>query len=91
MEELRGVDSVSINTLTGSVVVNYNPLRVSSQELLEALTSEGYLEAEKDERAESHFEDLLADAGARAARALLGVALERALERTPLSFLSVLV
>jgi copper chaperone CopZ len=91
IEDLRGVDSVYINTLTGSVTVNFNPLRTNAEELLAALATEGYFPPDKREATDRRFEDFLADAGSKAARALLGVVVERALERTPLSFLSVLV
>lgn len=91
MEDLRGVDTVSINTLTGSVVVNYNARRTSSRQILEALASEGHLDMKKSKRGEKTFEDILTDAGHKAARFLIGVALERVLGRTPLSFLTILV
>src|SRR2546430_4303003 len=42
LAELQGVDDVSANPLTGSVLVLYDPAQVGVEEIMEALRAGGY-------------------------------------------------
>src|SRR2546423_14337231 len=45
LAELQGVDDVSANPLTGSVLVLYDPAQVGVEEIMEALRAGGYFRA----------------------------------------------
>lgn len=91
LHELSGVESASVNSVTGSVLVLYDRDAVDSEELLEALEDHGYLDKsgvvssqDQDSSTFSRHQEVIG-------KALFGWAVGKALENTGLSFLTALI
>lgn len=91
LEDLEGVESISANTITGSVVVKYDPAMLHSDQILSLLKKNDYF----DETRAVTLDHAVVEAGSRVGQALskafCGWAVGRALEGTGLSFLAVLI
>lgn len=86
-ESLAGVCSVKANALTGSVLVTYDPRATSEQDILAAIRGSGYLPPAKNPL-DRQLSAACERAGERIAKALVKMALERALSKAGLSLLA---
>ncbi len=88
---LPGINSISVNTITGSVVFLYNPESMSSHEILSLLTQEGFLDQRATGDTGRHSKRVLDQIGAGATKALVGLVLNRVLEGSPLSVVTAFI
>ncbi len=91
LEDLSGVTSATVNPMTGSVVVTFDCRAVTSTDILNLLTREGYIDLNKVMTSGQTQPVTLNRVGAVASKALLGVAIDRAFEGSALSYLAVLI
>ncbi len=91
LASIEGIDSTAINTLTGSVVVNYNSKSLNAARILDSLTQNGYFDSIAAERNNAGLPPAVSRAGGLIGKALFGLVLEKAFEGSALSLLSVLV
>ncbi|NLI81312.1 MAG: heavy-metal-associated domain-containing protein [Deltaproteobacteria bacterium] len=91
LEAIEGVDSTAVNTLTGSVVVNYNAKAVDSARLLQTLNQKGYIDLSRVSTNEQALQVAASRAGGVIGKAILGLVLEKAFEGSALSLLTVLI
>lgn len=91
LEEWNGVQTASVNPVTGSVVVLYDRDALDSEEILEALENHGYLDTsgvvssqDRDSGSFSRHQEVIG-------KALFGWAVGKALENTGFSFLTALI
>ena len=87
----EGVDGVSANPVTGSVVFRYDADIVSPEQILTALRSRRFLDADVPLAAPVPAESLSSRAGRRLGKALVGYAVCRALEANGLGLLAALI
>jgi hypothetical protein len=94
LKSLSGIISTSVNTMTGSVTVNYDPEFVSSVAILTLLSREGYIDVAEvlpSRQQVQRTEGSIGQVGKVVSKALLGIALDRALQGTPLSILTAFI
>jgi copper chaperone CopZ len=91
LEKIDGIDSTAVNTLTGSVLINYDSKSVNSDKILNALTQKGYVDPSKTVTNDAYVQAAVSKAGGVVSKALLGIFLNMALEGSPLSLLTVLI
>jgi hypothetical protein len=91
LNSFSGIESTTANTLTGSLVVCYDPEIISSSSILTFLSREKYIDLAKAVSSEQHMEKALSLAGQAASKALLGLALDRALQGSPLAILAAFI
>jgi len=91
LKAIEGIDSTAVNTLTGSIVINYDARIVSSEAVLGILEQKGYFEALKALSNDNTIEAALSKAGSLVGKAVLGVVLEKAFEGSALSLLAALI
>jgi copper chaperone CopZ len=91
LDKIEGIDSTSVNTLTGSVIINYNTRSLSSDTLIDTLKDEGYLDLSKVETNDDYVEAAVSKVGGVISKALIGIFLEKAFEGSALSLLTVLI
>jgi Heavy metal associated domain 2 len=91
LEDLSGIKSASVNTFTGSVTVHYDPEIINSRAILTLLAREQYIDVARAIPSHQYVETALYKAGHVASKALLGFALDRALQGSPLSILTALI
>jgi hypothetical protein len=91
LKNLPGIESISTNTVTGSIIVRYDPELVNAGAIVNVLAREGYIDPAKvffnRERKENTM-DVVAQA---ASKAILGFVLDRALQGTPLSIVTAFI
>lgn len=87
----QGVDKASANTLTGSIVVNYDSKAVSDRSIIDLLEDKGYFKSDKALTNDQYIHGAASKAGKLVWDGVFGSFVGSALEGTPLSILSVLV
>ena len=85
------VTKTSSNTLTGSIVVNYDHKSVNEQSIITLLENSGYFKADQAQTNDQYIHGAASKAGKLVWDAVFGSFIGMALEGTPLSLLSVLV
>ncbi len=91
LNEKNGVQSVEINTLTGSLKVNFNDSVVSSNLLLNLLSQEGHVDLTKLVPSKNHMDSMFSGAGKFASKALISLALDKAFEGSSLSIITAFI
>ncbi|MBI5251747.1 MAG: hypothetical protein HY912_19820 [Desulfomonile tiedjei] len=91
LNSLSGINSISVNTVIGSMIVLYDPETVSSGAILTFLSREGYIDVAKAISSEQHLEQALGAVGKAASKALIGFALDRALQGSPFAILAAFI
>lgn len=91
LKRVSGVAAVSVNTVTGSVVVQFDEERVSSSAILSCLSHEGYIDLAGVVSQQQYVESALVQIGQTASKALLGIALDRALQGTPFAVVTAFI
>jgi len=89
--KIRGIDSVEINTVTGSAVIHYEPKAVSSQAILNILEEAGYFDLSKAVTNDQHVYAAAAQTGGILWKVLASALVERAFQGSALSLLAVLI
>jgi copper chaperone CopZ len=89
--EVNGVGRVSVNPVTGSVLVMYESDLVDSEEILKALQDHGHFDQSRVVSSQDHDSHAFSKTGEVIGKALFGWAVGKALENTGLSFLTALI
>ncbi|HTY24826.1 MAG TPA: hypothetical protein VMC85_16975 [Desulfomonilaceae bacterium] len=91
LEDLNGITSTFVNTITGSIVVRYDPEIVTSGAILDFFAREGYIDVGEAISGKHYTRGTLPSVGQAASKALIGLALDRLLQGSPLSILTALI
>ncbi len=86
-----GIESISTNSLTGSITVHYDPALLHPDAILTFLRREQYLSVTQAVSKSHPPETVLSQASRVAAKALVGLAMDRLLAGSPLSILAALI
>jgi hypothetical protein len=85
------VVAVSANTVTGSVVAQFDAKRITSHTILSTLSQENYIDLRRTISQQQYLESALSQVGHAASKALLGFALDRALQGTPFAVVTAFI
>jgi hypothetical protein len=91
LKSLPGIRSSSINTVTGSIVVHYNPELINAGAIVKAFSREGYIDLAKVISNKQRKENTMGVVAQAASKALLGIVLDRALQGSPLSIVTAFI
>jgi len=91
LQEMEGIKSTSVSTLTGSVVVNYDSRMVTDQTIIARLTDLGHFNPAQAKTNDEYIQGAFSAAGEIVWKAFFGSFLDVALAGTPISFVSVLI
>ena len=91
LQSLRGIENATINHLTGSIVINYDPQTTSTEVILLVLADSGFVAPEIVKKKTTAVYKSSAMAGEAIGRALFGWAVGRALEGTGLGFIAAFI
>ncbi len=91
LQNAAGVESISSNPLTGSVVVNYDPDLLPPEQLLQIFEECEYVDLSRATTLDHHLNQSFKKTGHYMGRAALGLMVDYALQGSGLSFLSVLI
>ncbi|MDA8308126.1 MAG: hypothetical protein M0Z81_15045 [Deltaproteobacteria bacterium] len=90
LRAIPGIETVSVNGLTGSITVYHSGSATDSESILRVLKDNGYL-MEVSEGRDHPMESLVSGVGATLGKAVLGAVVGKAFEGSMLSFLAFLV
>ncbi len=88
---IQGLGTVDINLLTGSILINYNPSVLKPEEITSLLERHGYFDSSRAITNDSYVKEKVTALGNFASRTVFGSVLEKSLEGTALSYLSVFI
>ena len=91
LRTIEGIDSTAVNTLTGSIVINYDRKIVSSEAVLSVLEKRGYFETPRAVSNDRYLDAVVSKAGGVVGKVVLEVLLATAFEGSALSLLTVLI
>lgn len=92
LNHIEGVDSTAVNTLTGSIIINYDHRLTGPNRILNALRFKGYVDPSKGTTTTDEvIENAVSKAGGVLGKALLGLLVEKTFEGSALSLLTVLI
>lgn len=91
LNNLSGIRSVEVSTVTGSVVIRHDPEVLNGNAIISLLSGEGYIDLVRALPHSSRSDSALSSIGEVASRALIGFAIDRAFQGTPLSILTAFI
>lgn len=91
LSTLYGVATVDINPITGSILINYNSKSVKHTDIVDILQRKGYFDASKAVNNDEYLHKAASKAGAIIGKSIFSTFTGMALEKTPLSFLAILI
>ncbi|TAN44428.1 MAG: copper chaperone [Nitrospirae bacterium] len=91
LSTINGIGTVEINTVTGSVLVNYNQKFVSQNDIIDLMEVKGYFDRAKAANNDEYIKKAASGFGDIMGKAVLGAFVEKALEGSALSFLAILI
>ncbi|MGC8659768.1 MAG: HMA2 domain-containing protein [Desulfomonilaceae bacterium] len=86
-----GVKSLQINTLTGSIKINFDESMIKPSTLVGLLSLEGHLDPSRIVSTKKYMDKVFSEAGGTISRAILGLVLDKAFEGSSLSILTMLI
>ena len=91
LNQIDGINSTAINTVTGSIIINYDSKTVSSKKILDTLKYEGYFDISKAITNDQYIHAAVSSAGKLVWKTIFGAIAGEAFEGSALSFLAVLI
>ncbi len=91
VKAIYGVTNAEANTVTGSLVVNYQRDVVTAEAILNALALRGYYHAESVRHADNQIQDMAARAGDAVGKMVFGLVVEKAVERSAMMLIGALL
>jgi hypothetical protein len=91
LKGIQGIECASVNAVTGSLVIHFDPEVVSSRSIVSLLSHEGYIDLAKAISSQQYVQSGVLKFGQAVSKALLGFALDRAFQGTPLSVLTAFI
>lgn len=88
---IEGVTAARANSVTGSITVGYQRDVVSAETILDALVLRGYYQPELVQHADHQLPAMASRAGGLLGKALFGMALEKAVERSALALIGAIL
>lgn len=89
--QINGIQSISTNPRTGSIIINYDEKKATSRMLLDTLQARGIYDPSKAVTNDQYIHNTASKAGHVIYKAFLGTVVEQALQGSPLALLSLLI
>ena len=88
---LDGIETISVNDITGSIVINYNIIIIQPDEILKVLEDNGYFDKTQAMTNDKYVQRAASKASEAVGKALFGWVVGNALKANGLSFLAALI
>jgi Heavy metal associated domain 2 len=88
---LAGTERLKTNSLTGSVVINYDPDLLNAQQIIQLLIDHQYFDASNAITHDELVQNAAAEAGFKIGKMLIGWAVGKTLETNGLSMLAAII
>ncbi|WP_298273341.1 HMA2 domain-containing protein [Geobacter sp.] len=87
----EGIHRTTVNTTTGSVVIEYDHHRIATDQVLGILKEHGYFDRAKAQTTDRYMDAKLSRAGESVGKAILTTMIERAFEGSAISLIAALL
>lgn len=87
LKDRSGIQFVDVNSLTGSVTINYDQNTTNVSELLTILSQESYIDLSRLIPSHQYMDRMFSRVGETASKALINLAVDKVFEKTSLSML----
>lgn len=91
LKTIRGIMSVTARTLTGSLVISYDPTIINQKEIVEFLKKTGYFDDSKAVTNDHYIQSAVTKVAHIVNKAIFGAFVGTAFEGSALSFLIILI
>jgi copper chaperone CopZ len=91
LSTMRGIATVDINLITGSILINYNPKAAHARDIVNMLQRRGYFDASKAITHDQYIQKAASRAGDIVGKAIFGTFVDMALEGSALSLITLLI
>ena len=91
LHSISGIKSFDINTVTGSIVINYQPKVLAEKEIVTRLRMAGYFDPSKAITNDHYIYNAISGIGHAVNRGVVGTFVGAAFDGTALSYLAVLL
>ncbi len=91
LKQIDGINSTAINTVTGSIIINYDSKTIGSKEILDTLNYAGYFDLSRAITNDQYIHAAVSSAGKLIWKTIFGAIAGEALEGSALSLLAVLI
>ncbi len=91
LHSISGIKSFDINTVTGSIVINYQPKVIAEKEIVARLQTAGYFDPSRAVTNDHYIFNAISSIGHAVNRGVVGTFVGAAFEGTALSYLAVLL
>jgi hypothetical protein len=91
LSTIQGVATVDFNPTIGSLLINYNHKTTKHEDIIGLLERKGYFDRRKAESNEGYIQTAAEKTGRIIGKAALGIAIEKAVEGSALSLISLLI
>jgi hypothetical protein len=89
--DVKGIDRINLNALTGSLVVNYDTDMMGSEAILKILKENDYFDDARAITNEEYIQTSVSKAGKTVSKALFGWVVGKAIEDTGFAILAALI
>jgi len=91
LSTMSGIATVDINLTTGSILINYNPKQVGDKEIVNTLQRKGYFDTSKALNNDQYLHEAASQAGNFVGKVIFGTVVDKALEGSALSLISLFI
>ena len=91
LSAVSGIETVRTSTVTGSIVVHYDLKTISSREITDIVTGQGYFDKKKAVTSDQYLNHSFEKVGQAVGKAVFGAMIEKALEGSALSLIAALL
>jgi copper chaperone CopZ len=91
LSAVGGVQTVRTSAITGSIIVNYDPKIISSNEITDIVAEQGYFDKKKAVTSDQYLSYSFEKVGQVIGKAVFGTMVEKAFEGSALSLIAVLL
>ncbi len=88
---LSGVESVKTSTVTGSVIVKFDPETISSRQINDIIAEKGYFDRKRAVTSDQYLNRSFEKVGQAIGKAVFGAMVEKAFEGSALSLIAALL
>ncbi|HET6420985.1 MAG TPA: hypothetical protein VFG19_12545 [Geobacteraceae bacterium] len=89
--DIRGIESVRTSTVTGSIIVHYDSKTISSSEITDIVSDQGYFDKKKAVTSDQYLNHSFERVGQVVGKAVFGAMIEKAFEGSALSLIAALL
>lgn len=91
LSTISGIATVDINLTTGSILINYNPKAVEDKDIVNTLQRKGYFDTSKALTNDQYIHKAASQAGNLVGKVIFGTFVDKALEGSAISLITLLI